>query len=332
MPALNIFENDAFSLASLTAAINDTPHVPGMIGRSGLFAEEGVTTTSVNIEKDGATLSLVPSAQRGAPATAVGGDKRKMVPFSTIHLPQRATILADEVQNLRPFGSESEVETVQSIVNKRLAKMRRNLDATIEYQRIGAIKGQILDSDGSTVLTDIYTAFGLSQDTVAMALGTSTTNVRGKILTAVRKSEDALGNSLAMGYVAYCGDTFFDALIDHDKVRNAYEQWMAGEMLRNDPRAGFIYGGVRWVNYRGKVGATKFVADAEAYLVPEGVPDLFITSYAPGDYMETANTIGLPYYAMQDLLPMGKGVTLEAQSNPISICTKPTSVIKLTQT
>jgi hypothetical protein len=48
--------------------------------------------------------------------------------------------------------------------------------------------------------------------------------------------------------------------------------------------------------------------------------------------METVNTIGLPYYAKQEELRMGKGIDLESQSNPISICTRPRAVIKLTAT
>ena len=45
--------------------------------------------------------------------------------------------------------------------------------------------------------------------------------------------------------------------------------------------------------------------------------------------METVNTIGLPLYAKQELMRMNKGVELEAQSNPLNLCTKPRAVIKL---
>lgn len=332
MPHMDIFEDDAFSAVSLTNAINEAPHTPSMIGDAGIFEEEGISTTTLTIEKEGSTLSLVPAGQRGAPAKPVAGDKRKLISFNTIHLPQRASILADEVQNVRPFGSESEVEAVQTVVNKRLAKMRRNLDATIEHLRIGAIKGKVLDADGASELLDVYAAFGLQQISVGMALGTDSTNVRGKAITAVRKSEDELGAQAVGGYTAYCGDEFFDAFIDHPKVIKAYERWLEGEMLRNDPRAGFVFAGVRWVNYRGKVGANKFVGDDDAYLVPVGVPELCLTKYAPADYVETVNTNGLPYYAKQEPLSMNKGVDLEAQSNPICLVTRPTSIIKLTRT
>jgi hypothetical protein len=329
MPTMDIFNNDAFSVASLTHAINEQPHVPGRIGELGLFAEEGITTTSIQIEKVGETLSLVPAGERGAPASPVGGDKRSMVSFNAIHLPQRSTILADAIQNVRAFGAESELETVQNVVNQRLAKQRRKLDATIEFQRMGAIKGQILDADGSTVLVNLFTQFGVSQQTHDMDLG-GATDARVKAIAAKRLVETALGNATYSGLRAMCAADFFDALVSDADVKAAYDRYMDGEMLRNDPRGGFFFAGVYWEEYRGTVGGTAFIASGEAYLVPEGVPDLFVTHYAPADYMETVNTIGLPYYAKQEELRMGKGIDLESQSNPISICTRPRTIVKLT--
>ena len=55
-----------FSLETLTAAINELPHLPTQLGDSGLFEYDGVATLSIDIEKEGHTLSLVPTAARGA--------------------------------------------------------------------------------------------------------------------------------------------------------------------------------------------------------------------------------------------------------------------------
>jgi hypothetical protein len=330
MPTLDIFNDDAFTLSSLTKAISDAPYQPGRIGQLGLFSEEGINTTSLMIEKQGTTLNLVAAGQRGAPATPVQGDKRQMLSIMPVHLPQRATINADEVQNVRAFGAETEVETVQNIVNKRLAKLRRNLDATIEYQRMGAIKGQVLDADGSTVLLDLFSTFGVSQQTKSLVLGTTTTKVRTKVVEAKRMMEVELGNLMYSDIRVLCSAAFFDALIEHTSVVAAYDRYQNGEFFRNDQRGGFYFAGVFWEEYRGKVGAIDFIADGDAYMVPSGVSDLFVTNYAPADYMETVNTNGLPYYAKQEVMRMDKGVEIESQSNPISICTRPRSIIKLT--
>ena len=330
MPSLDIFNGDAFSVQSLTKAINDLPYTPTRIGQLGLFSEEGISTTSLSIERMGTSLSLIPAGQRGSPAAPVGNDKRKLIPISTIHLAQRGTVIADEVQNLRAFGSESELESVQTLVNRKVAKMRRNIDVTLEWQRIGAIKGQVLDADGTSVLLDMFTTFGLSQQVHDMILDSDTTKVKIKAVEAKRKIETALGGLMYTGLRAFCSNEFFDALVGHPAVAKAYDLWLDGQFLREDQRGGFPFCGIQWEEYRGGVGSQQFIEDNVAYLVPEGVPDMFITNYAPADYEDTVNTNGVPYYAKQEPMKFGKGRELEAQSNPISINTRPDAVIKLT--
>jgi hypothetical protein len=46
--------------------------------------------------------------------------------------------------------------------------------------------------------------------------------------------------------------------------------------------------------------------------------------------METVNTLGIPYYGKIEPMPFGKGVSGEAQSNPLHLCTRPRAVIRLT--
>lgn len=328
MPSMDIFENDAFSVKNLTLAINQTPYVPGRIGALGLYTEEGINTTSAMVELEGESLSLVPAGERGAPGQNVTGNQRSMVPVRTVHLPQTAAILADEVQNVRPFGEENDVQAVQQVVTKRLAKMRRRIDATIEYHKLGGIKGQVLDANGSTVLYDFFQIFGLSKSTLDMALDSDATKVLQMVLTAKRMSEDKLGGAMMTGWRALCSAEFFDALTGHKGVVDAFNFYNA-QVRSQDKRSGFMFGDVVWEEYRGKVGGVDFVPAGKALLVPEGVADMFVVNYAPADYMETANTNGLPYYAKQELTRMSKGVELESQSNPVCINSRPTAVIEL---
>lgn len=326
---MGIFESDIFSLSSLTAAINEQQYAPRRLGEMGVFQAEGIRTTSLVIEKSGHQLGLVESRSRGAPANVVGGDKRTGVTFSCAHLPTTATISADEVQGVREFDSEDNLQAVQNEVNKRLAKMAKRLDVTHEYHRVGAVKGKVLDADG-TVLVDLFQAFGITQKTVSMALGTSTTDVQGKCLDILELIEDGLGDLFFSGGRVLCGKSFWKQLVTHKMVREAYARHQDGSQLRGDLREEFAFGGLIFERYRGSVGGTAFVADGEAYAMPMGVDDLFISRFAPADYMDAVNTLGLPLYSSSELLPHGKGVSLEAQSNPAHLNTRPQSCIKLT--
>ncbi|MFK0569865.1 major capsid protein [Endozoicomonas sp.] len=58
--------------------------------------------------------------------------------------------------------------------------------------------------------------------------------------------------------------------------------------------------------------------------------DIFKTWFAPADFVETVNTIGLPRYAKQKVMDFEKGVIIHTQSNPLPINLKPRAVIKLT--
>jgi len=327
---MDIFNDDAFTLHSLTAAISETQYVPGRLGALGLFDNEGINTTQLSIEKDGATLALVPAADRGAPGVQVNADRRTLIPFNTLHLPENSTIMADEIQSLRAFGSESEVEAVANYVAKRQAKHRRQLDATHEHLKIGAVKGILMDSDGTTPLLNTFTSFGISQTTHSLVLATATTKVRGKVLEVLDKIEDQLGGVSFTGARGIMGRNLFKKFVDHDSVKDAYARWQDGAALRDDVRSGFEFGGVIWEQYRGQVGSVKFVGDDEGYVIPEGVPDLFIGRFAPANYMETVGTNGLPYYTKIEPMRMNKGVELESQSNPLFLCTRPNAVVKLT--
>jgi hypothetical protein len=329
MADIAIFEDDAFSVSSLTAAINEQEYLPGRISSLGLFREEGISTLTVQIEKDGDTLALVPSGERGTSGLVVGAAKRQLIPFNTVHLPERFTIKADEIQGIRAFGTRSELQAVQDVVNKRLAKARRQLDATHEFQRMGALNGQVLDADGKTVLLDIYKSFGVNRQKLAMGLNSPDTELRVKCGEALDMQEEALGSVTSSGSRALCGKNFWNKLIVHKSVKETYLNTMQAASLRGDAREAFEFGGIVWERYRGKVAGVAFVHDDKALLVPEGVPDLYISSFAPADYMETVNTQGIPYYSKIEPLPFNKGVAGEAQSNPLHLCTRPRSQILL---
>jgi hypothetical protein len=329
MADIAIFEDDAFSVSSLTAAINEQEYLPGRISSLGLFREEGISTLTVQIEKDGDTLALVPSGERGTSGLVVGGTKRTLIPFNTVHLPERFTIKADEIQGIRAFGTRSELQAVQDVVNKRLAKARRQLDATHEFQRMGALNGQVLDADGKTVLLDIYKSFGVNRQKLQMGLNSPDTELRVKCGEALDMQEEALGSVTSSGSRAMCGKNFWNKLIVHKSVKETYLNTMQAASLRGDARESFEFGGIVWERYRGKVAGVAFVHDDKALLIPEGVPDLYISSFAPADYMETVNTQGIPYYSKIEPLPFNKGVAGEAQSNPLHLCTRPRAQILL---
>jgi Phage major capsid protein E len=70
-------------------------------------------------------------------------------------------------------------------------------------------------------------------------------------------------------------------------------------------------------------------ADLQDGTVPVGAPALFRQYNAPADFVETANSIGLPRCAKQAVdQQFARWVMLHVQSNPLQICTGPRVLIK----
>lgn len=329
MAFMDIFNDDAFSLSSLTAAINGMDFKPGRLGQLGLFQESGISTTTAVVESVNGILRLLPSSERGAPATQAVGEKRQMRSFVIPHIPHDSTVLAAEVQNVRQFGSEDAMQGVQAVLNQRLAQMNGNHEVTLEFLRMGALKGEILDGDGSTVLYNLFDEFGVTQQNHDFKFSSTTTDVRAQAVKVRRKVDGAMGASPYSGLRAFCGADFYDGMVNHKSTKEAYQRWMDGEALRNDPKSGFRFADISWEEYRGNVSGQDFIASNEAYLYPEGT-DIFKTWFAPADFVETVNTIGLPRYAKQKVMDFEKGVIVHTQSNPLPINLKPRAVIKLT--
>lgn len=326
----DVFTPNAFKQHDLTMAINKLPYKPGRIGSLGLFSSDSVFTTHVDIEFKGGKLSLVQTQPRGSrTGVKITDTKRKLRTFKIPHLPQFATITPDDVPNIRPFGTNEGRMQWNSVIASRLNSMRYNLDVTVEYHMIGAIKGVILDADGSTIY-DLYSEFGISEEEIPLVMDGSET-IRGQIPQLERYVQDRLGAATYTKLHAFCGDKFFDVLVELDELKAAYERPQEGAFLRNTyTRSAFEYGGIIWENYRGQIGSVEFCAENEARIVPMGVPNLFIRRNGPADTVSAVGRPGQEYVVTREFLPHDSGVELKAQANPLIICTDPSVLVKLT--
>lgn len=336
MAMLDVFNTDAFSVVSLTDSINKIKFQPGYVGSLGLFETRSVATTTVVVEEKDGVLSLVSPSPRGGPGSTLDKTGRTARSFLVPHFEVNDAVMAEEVQGVRAWGSESETEMVMGKVAERMQVAGQSLMATQEYARVGAVKGIVTYADGSTL--NLFTEFGVSQETeIDFDLDNASPTagaLRKKCASALRLIATNLGGTPFTGVRALCGDAFFDDLIAHTEVRASYLAQVEAAALRDPYIAGggmsygsFEFGGIIWTNYRGAVGATTFVNTDKCHIFPVGVPGLFKTVYAPADYIETVNTMGQPMYAKQYGMPNGKGVHLDTQMNSLEYCTRPKALL-----
>lgn len=321
------------SASELTKAVNLLPVKPVYFGSIGLFEEKGSRTTSVTLDVRHGRFVLVPNRDRRDPATPLAGrgSKWKTQTFPTAHLPLSDVLLPDDVQDLRAFGTE-QLATVDQVLNDRMQDLKDSITATLEYHRIGAVKGVVYDAEGD-VLLNLFEAAGVTQQKKTITMPTSESVKDNPIKKAVydvtRNARKHLSGFMVKRFECMCSPSFFDGLTGHALVREAYERWQAAQdRFGEDDRRGFTYGGVTFRDCSDEIDGKALVADGKAHFYPVGA-GLFSTFYAPANWNETVNTIGLPFYAKTEPRRMGKGWDLEVQSNPVCICHVPGALAEL---
>lgn len=327
----DVFTPSAFKNLELTEAINRSPYVPRRIQSMNLFQTRSVYRETVAIEYKSGRLSIIQTQPRGSrTGLRITSPKRKVRTFSIPHLPQFATITPDDLPNVRAYGTVDGRIAVNTLISERLMDMRTNLEATIEYHMMGAIKGKILDADSSTIY-DLYNEFGITETEIEVDFGASV--IQDIASTIHRTVAKKLGNDPYSGLHVFCGDVFFDKLKQLDELKEAYNRPREGAYLReNYTYDSFEYAGIIWENYRGEVGSLTFCEAHEARVVPMGVPQLFLRRNGPADTMDAVGQKGKPFVVTREFMPHGQGVELKGQANPLIICAKPDALIKLVET
>lgn len=332
----NVFTTDAFDAIELTDAINIVPNTFGRLQQLGLFGEQGVRTTSAQLEYKDGVLNLLPTVPRGGPPTEGSIGKRRTIPVNIPHIPHHDMALAADVQNVRSFGSENQLMAFQELVNDKLVTMRAKHDITLEYLRWGALNGIILDADGTTIL-NLFTTLSVTEKVIDFALDTTTTQVLAKIIELKRYLEFTVQGLSYERIHVMCSNSFFDALITHTAFKEAWLRFQDGSAFRTDLRNGFLWGDVFFENHSGTAtdiagNVRKFIADDTARAFPVGgsAASLYSTYFAPAMFIESVNTPGRPVYAKQRVEDWETGVEFYTESNPLPVVKRPEILIKLT--
>lgn len=349
MPELmDIFDNDAFRMVTMTTAVNLTPYAPDFLGSLGIFTPSPIRTidAAVAISDDG-TIEVVQTSQRGAPPYEQKVNPQNIRSFRTPRIAIADTIYAHELQNILARsvmqGGNMQVmmQDLQSEMAYRLdgpTGLRSKQEATKERMRLGAIAGIVLDKDGTT-LYNWPSAFGVSLPVeIAFDLSAASPAV-GVLQTLVRALKRSIlraakaGNRQNIKIVALCGDTFFDNLVKHADVLPAFNVFQANAATRISlglnggiaPFTTFQWEEIDWINYRGTDdNSTIAIAADKCKFIPVGIPGLFQEVLAPGESFDYFNSLGLPIYAM--VIPdrdRNQFVRLETYSYPMYIATRP---------
>jgi hypothetical protein len=350
----DIFNDDAFTAVNLTAAINNIDHVPDEAGKAvfdrlPIAEKHGVSTTAVSLESHDSHIELIATSERGAPTEQEVMDKRKLIGLEIPQIKLEQTIGADQVQNVRQFGAsafDAGLPDGITPVMSAMRKMVRRHDLTLENHRLGAIKGEITDADG-TALLNLFETFGhlnsdgqYAAETINFDLENYSTpgfneevRVKCQRVTRAMARRSKLLIPPGPNVWAFCGDDFFDKLVSHPQISRAYAGTRAAVQALSDNFAWrvFEFGGIFFENYHGTDDeATVAIESDECRIFYTGdVRGIWGEFYAPADFLDTVNQVGLPRYARLALdMELGQWVKLHTQQNPLPICLRPQTLMR----
>ena len=323
-----------FDCTEMTAAVNKLPALPVYFRR--LFEVKGVKTTTVSLDIRKGRIVLIGDSERNtAPESLAGrGAKREWMHLSCAHLAMSDTLAPEDLQDVRAFGSTEPI-SVAEVYNDKMQQLKDNMTATMEFHRLGAIKGVVLDANGTTVLHDIFNTFGVTKKKMDISFPKTAADDANPILTSIlnakRHVEAAMGGTPFSHIECIIGSDAYDMLTSHKLVREYFERWLSNRSNFGDNdyrKRGFPYGGLTFVERSDVVGGKTMVDAKKGHVYPVG-PGIFKQYHAPADWMETVNTMGVEEYARRDLKEKGRGIDMEWQSNPRTLCTFPEALIEL---
>lgn len=321
---------DLFHVATLTASVNKLPFMPTKAGDLGIFRSQGIATTYYGLEERKGRLFLIANTDRDGDPFPVKRNKRNRKILQTTHLPASDVLMPSDLQGIAQFGQDTsgvQANPQAVVINDKLQILKNSVNTTREWQRVGALRGQILDDDGS-VIEDLYDLFGVTKKIITIDFSDPATDVRGKIMEGKRWAEQRLFGTLTRGFNSFCSPEFFTALTTHATVVRAYANYQeARDRLGGDVRKGFTFGDVEFSEYYAVVSGQTFFPAGIGSMFPLG-DGIFGNVNAPANYNETVNTMGLEFYAKAEQREMAKGWKLEVQSNPGHFCLFPEALVE----
>lgn len=330
-----------FDVVDLTSAVRNMPIQWGTFNQLGIFTEEPVASDTVMFEETTLDGALIVDRIRGEKNLVNKDPTRKLHTFAVPHFPLDDYISPKDLQNKSAYDNFNEVEQLDAVTLRKITRMRQNHDWTTNKARAQALFSGTVYAPNGTVVQDWNTEFGVTRTSVDFTFGTSTTQILSVIEQVIQAVQDGMGgNGIFDGIVIPCDTAFFNSLIKHPSVIQAY-QYAQNLAAGLDPIRGrltpgggplakgreFYYGGVTFKEVRDSYNGTKIVTASEGVAVPTG-SDMFKTFYSPAERFGLVNTMGETMYLFQQANPNQTQITLESESNHISALLRPQAVIR----
>lgn len=335
----------------LTQEVNRIPNEFGLVNALGLAPFETKASRFVRIDFRDGVIHVLAAMAPGAPGQMTGDDEQSGVILEIPHFPHLEVIRVDDVDGvLQVFNGQVDPVSLDRETARKLNKIRRNHNITLEYIRLGMLRGLIKDGAGRT-LYDLYDVFGITKKEVDFTLGTAGTDVRARCEEVVDHTMTSLKGETTSGVESLVDPSFFNKLITHEKVE---KYWLQAQNtsehkeLRRTSQGGnwgraFEFGDIVFREYKGSLpiktgqGQITQAANVDAnkgHAYPTGTQEMMRTFEAPVHHIELANEMPSEdtIFVSTKALDHGEGYEMKSQSNRLAVCKQPECLVQLKTT
>lgn len=327
-----------FEVVDYTQELQIIPNSWTLLNDVGLFSEEFLSGHTVTFEEQNKTLALIGDQMRGAKPQANQDDVRKIRSYPIAHFPIVDAVVPADIQGKRAYGTQDQAETEAAVIARKMERIRRNIDITMEVGRFSTLTTGNLYAPNGTISGNLFTDFGITQTSVDFVLGTATTDIMAKVESVIAAMQDnANTGDVISGVVAYCSPEWFAKFISHAKIQTAYQYYTAteGQQIQRN-RAGanmglyreFSYGGIRFIEVRTVLAGQRLIPAGEVVFLPVGTSDTFVSYFGPANRMDFTNTVAERAYMWTFRDPKGTGIDIEGEFNVTHMVRRPQLVVK----
>jgi hypothetical protein len=326
-----------FAVTDMTAEFGLIPNTWGLINELGIFEDRGITQHTATLEYSQGSLGLITDQVRGAKNLANKDDVRKLITYPVAHFPLDDYISPNDLVGIRAYGTMDAAENEAAVIARKLQRIRQSHAATIEAARAYAITNLAPYAPNGTVAGDYAADYGVTRTSVDFVLGTSTTDIIGKIESVISTVQDNVQNGGVINdIVVLASPEFFTKLIAHAKVAAAFQYYSSTqEPLRNRLGSGlyrrFEMGGLTVIEYRGSYNGQRLIPAGKAYAVPRGVQDMFLSIWSPANKFSLVGTVGESSgYVFTYRSPEDEKIVVQSEHNALHVVTRPAATVELT--
>lgn len=328
----------AYDIVDYSQELNLIANTYGLVNELGIFSEQSVTQNVVQLESRANTIGLVADQHRGFRNQVSKDDNRKAYAFTLTHHPLDDYLTARELVGVRAYGKTDQAETEAAATARKLQRIALSHNQTLEVARVHTLVTGTQFSPNSTVSENFFTTFGITQKVINFGLaGTGVTLVRDKSREAIDHiQENILSGEMPTGHIALCSPQFFDALVSQAGVSTA---WLATATMAQYNQNGFrsgnydqiTFGGIRYIRYLGfRPDGTQMIPSGEAYIIPTGTTDTFLSLFGPAERFDTINTLGERQYVWSQRSEDNTSIKFWSEMNMLNMVRRPQCVVRAT--